>query len=497
MNNKLKFDDNNIITLTDGYKLTHWMDYPDDLQGVFSYYENRVGSKYDSSTFVGLQYYLIKYLEGVVVTPDKIAEAKLLSAGYFGTEDNFNEEMWVHIWEEYEGKLPIRIKAVDEGATVPVNNVLMTIENLDDKCAPLTNALETILMHVWSASNVATIGTYLKKDMISLLMKTHSKSYEECLAIANFMLHDFGFRGVSSVESSAFCGFGHFANFLGTDTLSAVILAMNYYGSSVNDTAFSVPATEHSVMTSKGPDGELDIIRDIIRKHNTGIVSCVADSYSITRFVQEYMPLLKDEILARKPNAIGACKFVVRPDSLRAPDDTPEDQTLWIVEELAKTFGYTVNDFGYKVLNPKIGVLWGDGIGPDGILRIMLKVADAGWDISCLVFGMGGGLLQKHNRDTQRVAIKCSAQKYDGKWVDIQKDPLDKSKKSKKGRVVLGIVAGVGVVTVAEDSEEAKDLVDNEVFKLHLRFESGEIYRRQTLEGIRRLAANMLKQIVT
>jgi nicotinamide phosphoribosyltransferase len=344
----------------------------------------------------------------------------------------FNRKGWEHILNAHGGKLPIRIKAVPEGTVVPVDNVLMTVENLGGKETKwLTNALESILLHVWYPTTVATISYDLKKFFL------------ECKAICSddsfvdFMLHDFGYRGVSSSESAGAGGAAHLVSFKGTDTLPAMRFAIRNYKANLNDLAFSVPATEHSVMTSHGEDGELQLISDLIDRYPTGILSVVCDSYSSTRFVREYCRTLKDKILNRQPNGIGVCKFVVRPDSLRHNYDSPAEQMVDFTRELEDIFGTTINFKGYKVLHPKVGLLWGDGIDPKGIRSICTAVMDAGYSVDHLVFGMGGGLLQKVNRDTERFAFKCSAQERNGSWHKIQKRPLDVSKISKGGRMKL------------------------------------------------------------
>jgi nicotinamide phosphoribosyltransferase len=215
-------------------------------------------------------------------------------------------------------------------------------------------------------------------------------------------------------------------------------LINKYYGVDDYDTAFSVPASEHSVMTALGEEGEIEVMRSLISKYPKGILSVVSDSYNIVRNVTEYLKILKDDILNRTKNSVGVCKYVVRPDSLRWENDTPEDQMLFIYKSLADIFGYTVNNKGHEVLNPKVGIIWGDGIDDEGCRKILEIFKQNKISTECLVFGMGGGLLQKISRDTQRFAFKCSARTDDqGNVINIQKNPMDSSKKSKSGLLKL------------------------------------------------------------
>lgn len=413
---------NNIILKTDSYKLAHWKMYQDKLENVFSYFEMREGAKYREAVFFGLQAIIMKHLDGCRVDNHMIADAKFIVDLHMGP-GVFNEEGWKYIVKEHNGRLPIRICAVPEGSVNPVSTVLMTIEATDPKCAWLVNYLETIISQVWYTSTVATLSREVKRKYSSYMTETLGNTDG-----IDFMLHDFGERGVSSMESAELGGMAHLVNFMGTDTVPALLAAKNFYRANIAALGFSVPATEHSVMTSLGVSGEWKIVGQLIEEFPTGILSVVGDSYDIYNFVSNIMGVdYKDAILARDG------KFVVRPDSNTPTHPEPRDQMVWIYNELWEIFGGTYSDTGYKILNEKVGVLWGDGIDSNGITNILDALFHAGF-ATTNVSGMGGGLLQKVNRDTQRCAIKCSAQLRDGVWYDIQKNPLDQSKKSKTGR---------------------------------------------------------------
>jgi nicotinamide phosphoribosyltransferase len=462
----------NIITKTDSYKLSHWKQYPTNTEGVYSYFESRVGAKYPYTVFFGLQYILQEFMEGQVVTPANLDYAKTLSQAHFG-RPMFNEAGWQHIIDKHDGKLPLRIKAVPEGTPVPVGNVTMTVENTDPECFWLTNALESLLTHVWYSSNVATISRIVKQDIAGFL-----NQWGDGVGPLPFMLHDFGYRGASTDEAAAIGGAGHLVNFQGTDTLVAMELAVDYYNADLETLAFSVPATEHSVMTALGRKGEYNQALRIMRDNPTGIISEVADSYNIYDFVDQVGTTWRDEILARD----GV--FVIRPDSVTTSHRTPEALVVNILQTLDHhLYGFMQrNSKGKRLLPPQIRVLWGDGLDPDQIHNILSNVVAYGYaPENIATFGMGGGLLQKHDRDTQRNAFKSSSQKRDGEWHDVWKDPVDSTKKSKRGRLALYRHDGE-IKTVREQDAGWYNILDTV-------FENGVMTKYQTFDQVRANAA--------
>lgn len=459
----------NLILATDSYKLGHWKQYPSGTLGVYSYLEARQGAQYPQTVFFGLQS-ILKQLTGQVIQSSDIAEAAKLAEAHFGTPDLFNRAGWERIANILGGRLPLRIRAVPEGTVMPVGNVLMTVENTDPACYWLTNALESLLLHVWYPTTVASLSYSVKNMMKSKLRKS-----ADSLDGLPFMLHDFGYRGASSHESAAIGGAGHLLNFMGTDTLPAMELLLRDYNADINNLAFSVPATEHSVMTSLGAAGEMKIVSDLIDAHPAGILSVVADSYNIYRFVDTLGSTFRDRVLARDG------KFVVRPDSITGTHTTPESLMVHLAEQLWSWFGGTINSKGYRVLDPHVGLLWGDGIDPVGIEKILDALIAAGYSAENAVFGMGGGLLQKVNRDTERFAFKSSAQWRNGVWVPVSKNPLDASKASKAGRLKLTARQPHGYATV--NADDPGDDVLRTVFR------DGELLIEDDLETIRNRCA--------
>lgn len=189
----------NILFSADSYKYTHDKMLPNNTQGVYSYFEARKGSKFPKTVFYGLQAILKKYFVGPVITQELINEADYLITRHIGP-GIFNKEGWEYILKKYNGHLPLRIKAVKEGSLIDISNVLMTIENTDDKVPFLTNFAETILTHIWYPITVATTSYYGKLMLTNWLTTTSDKEGEDFNNILNFQLHDFGCRGTEILK---------------------------------------------------------------------------------------------------------------------------------------------------------------------------------------------------------------------------------------------------------------------------------------------------------
>jgi len=391
----------------------------------------------------------------------------------FGRDDVFDKSKFQYILDKHNGYLPVRIKAVPEGTEVSVSNALMTIENTDPNCYWLTNFLETLLMQIWYPSTVATISKEVKKLVVKYFDETAT---EESKAGIDFILNDFGFRGVSSVESAGLGGSAHLINFNGSDTIAASVLAMDYYYSK-EVYGVSVPATEHSIVTLLGEEGEKEIFEHVIDTFPSGIVACVSDSYNIFRACREYWgEELKAKILARD----GV--LVIRPDS-----GDPEMTLLAIFEILFETFGFTTNEKGCKVLPAQVRVLQGDGVNYESIKSIYERLKENKISAENLLFGMGGALLQKLDRDTQKYALKCSYAEIDGADVIVQKRPTEMNakgeitesfKKSKGGR--LKLIKVNGEYKTVQESEYPDH--QNELITV---FENGKLVKEYTFEEVR------------
>lgn len=445
----------NLLTLTDSYKVTHWKQYPEDARTIHSYLECRNHETYGSSVFFGLQYLLRRYLAGRVVTPDLMERARKRFLQHFGSSECFNYEGWNHVAREHGGRLPLSIQAVPEGTEVPVGNVLMTIENTCPECRWVTNYVETLLVQLWYPMVVATNSWHLRRQLERHIERSGSGPVEH-------MLHDFGCRGSTSMESAALGGAAHLVSFTGTDTLPALDLIDTYYA--LDCAGFSVPAAEHSTITAWGEDREEDAYRNMLEQFPTGPVSVVSDSYSLTGALEMWAGPLRDKVLERDG------PLVVRPDSGDPLVQLPE-----VLRRLERGFGATVNPKGYRVLDPHVRVIQGDGVGRDSLGLMCHAVQEAGYSIDNLVFGSGGGLLQKFNRDTLGVALKCCAVTTGSGTRDCYKTAP--GKQSKRGRLKL-VRVGRGFETVP-----ASDPRDNVLTPVFL---NGVVTRHQNFDNIRK-----------
>ena len=421
---------NNLILNSDSYKYSQFNQYPAGTEYVYSYIESRGGS-WDSTVYFGLQAFIKQYLT-TPITQKNIDDAEAIITAH---GEPFNREGWEYILNELGGKLPISIKSAPEGRVIPIRNVLATIVNTDPKCAWLTSFLETALLRaIWYPTTIATNSYESKKIILDYLEKTGDPS------LIDFKLHDFGARGVSSMESAGLGAAAHLINFSGTDTITGILYAREYYNADI--AGFSIPAMEHSTVTSWGKENEVDSYRNMVKQNakQGGIFACVSDSYDIYKACELWGTVLKQDVLD------SGATLVVRPDS-----GNPSEVVVKCLYILEKHFGSTTNSKGFRVLNPAVRILQGDGIDHASIRSILFCMELAGFSADNVAFGQGGALLQIVNRDTMQWAMKCSAigvREYSTDrdhgpfkslvWRDVYKDPVtDSGKRSKRGRVTL------------------------------------------------------------
>ena len=452
-----------IIGLTDSYKVSHAFQYPHNVTNVHSYFESR-GGRWPEVTFFGLQYILKKHFVNARLTKDNLEKASTFFSRHFNNNAIFYERGWKYILNEYGGTPPLSIRAVLEGSTVPVSNVLMTVESTDPNCRWLTSYFETVLVQSWYPSTVCTNSRMSRKLILKYLEDTGDPN------LIDFKLHDFGFRGSTSVESAAIGGASHLVNFKGTDTLAAIELLEEYYGEEM--AGFSVPAAEHSTIPSWGRENEVYAYDNMLTQFPEGLVAVVSDSYDVFNACRNiWGKQLRDKVLSR--NGV----VVIRPDSGNPPDIVPE-----ILDILGEAFGSSLNKKGYRILDPHVRVIQGDGIDHDMIGSVLEAVKDRNWSADNITFGSGGGLLQKVNRDSQKFAFKCSAVCVGDQWRDVSKNPVtDPDKKSKSGRLALIRDVDGTFKTVRLDG----NVLPNQLTEV---FRNGVLLVDQTFEEIRKRA---------
>jgi nicotinamide phosphoribosyltransferase len=321
--------------------------------------------------------------------------------------------------------MPVEINALPEGTVLPPRHVLAQIHNTDPAFPWLVSYLETALLRaIWYPTTVASLSFACKQVIRRALEETS----DDALGQLPFKLHDFGARGVSSLESAMLGGMAHLVNFRGTDTLAALPAARRYYNEPM--AGFSIPAAEHSTITAWGRDGEASAYANMLKQFGKpgGLVAVVSDSYDLFHAIGEiWGGALREQVLATGGT------LVVRPDS-----GHPATIVRQTVALLAEKFGAQRNAKGFDVLNPAVRVIQGDGVDIDSIGEILAELKSAGFAADNVAFGMGGALLQRLDRDTLRFAMKASAIKIGGEWRDVYKAPAtDPDKASKPGRLAL------------------------------------------------------------
>ena len=452
---------NNIILNSDSYKYSMHLQYPPGTETVFSYIESR-GGDWDTTVFFGLQAFIKEYLT-VPVTMAQVEEAKSIIEAH---GEPFNYEGWKYIVEHHQGWLPIKISAVPDGTVIPTKNVLATIVNTDPKCFWLTTFLETALLRaIWYPTTVATQSYHIRQLILKYLEDTGDSN------LIDFKLHDFGARGVSSFESAGIGAASHLVNFLGTDTITGLMFVRRYYGADI--AGYSIPAMEHSTVTSWGRENENAAYSNMLDHYAKAgkILACVSDSYNIYNAVDHiWGEELKDKVIS------SGATVVIRPDS-----GDPATVVVNVVRKLWDKFGGTFNDKGFRVLHPSVRVIQGDGINYASINSILFTLKLAGFSADNVAFGMGGALLQGINRDTLRFAMKCSAIKVNGEWRDVYKDPItDSGKTSKKG--LLKLVRENDTFTTVNHYTNSFDTLTNELGTVYL---NGKLVVDDNFENIR------------
>lgn len=304
------------ILLTDGYKLDHRRQYPEGTEYVYSNWTPRSCAYFpeaeEGAVVFGIQYFIKEYLmkqfqENFFNKPKDVAVAEFrrrvdtfLGPNNVGTK---------HIEELHDlGYLPIRIKALPEGTLCPIRVPALTFINTHPDFFWLTNYFETLISTtLWLPMTSATTARLYKKELIRHARKTGFKDVD-----LNFLIHDFSMRGMAGVEAAIMSGMGHMTSFCGSETIPAIGALEEYYNANAEREliAATIPATEHSVMCAGGKEDELETFRRLITKvYPTGFVSIVSDTWDFWKVMTEYLPKLKDEILARDG------RLVIRPDS--------------------------------------------------------------------------------------------------------------------------------------------------------------------------------------
>lgn len=486
----------NPATAIDGYKVDHRRQYPDNTEVVFSNLTARTTRREytDQLVFFGLQYFIKSFLiknwdeEFFKQLKEEVTRKFSRRINNYLGPNNVGTQ---HIADLHDlGYLPIKIMALPEGSVYSLKVPCLVIFNTDERFFWLTNYLETILStNVWGMCTSATTAHEYKKILTAYALETDGG-----LDFVNWQGHDFSFRGMFGAEAAAMSGAAHLLSFTGTDTIPAIDFLEDYYGanSDLELVGGSVAATEHSVMCAGGMDNELETFRRLIQDiYPSGIVSIVSDSWDFWQVMTDFTVKLKSQILAREG------KVVFRPDTgcpvkmicgdAEASVGSPEYKGA--IECLWEVFGGSETKQGYKILDPHVGLIYGDSITIERAKAICAGLKAKGFASTNVVFGIGSYTYQYVTRDTDGFAVKATFAKISGEDREIFKAPKtgDGSKKSAKGLVAV------------HKNEEGKFYLKDQVSWDEVNncefvpvFENGKLLNEVTLAEVRaRLAATI------
>jgi nicotinamide phosphoribosyltransferase len=505
----------NPFLLTDGYKISHHKMYPKGTTLVYSNFTPRSNKwspmQEDHVVVFGVQFAIMHIHEIFSASffrrnkAEVIDEIKREYSAYVGAD--YDTTHIEKLWDL--GYLPIEVKSLPEGTLCPIGVPLLTIKNTHPEFFWVTNFLETLISNLlWKPITSATIARGYKKILLQWALKTDSANKD----FVNFQGHDFSMRGMDSPLAAAASGAGHLTSFLGSDTLPAIhFLRKYYYATGAGNLCYSVPASEHSVMCAGEQEKEVDTFRYLMSQYPEGILSIVSDTWDLWKVCTEILTELRLEILERKG------KVVIRPDSGDPISiicgDTSESRFLTshsqaikkgVVELLWDIFGGTINEQGYKVLDPHIGVIYGDSITLERADTICRRLEEKGFASTNCVFGIGSFTYQYNTRDTYGFAMKATYVEIKGKCLNIneddtanpyecdnctcttsrniQKDPVTSSginKKSATGLLRVDNVAGNYVLRQEQTWEQEKG------GELKTVYENGHFVRFEFLSEIR------------
>ena len=485
----------NPLLLTDGYKVDHRRQYPQNTTLVYSNWTPRKSriEDIDEVVFFGLQYFLKKYVledfrDHFFAKPkDEVVQR------YARRINNYLGENLVgtdHIAALHDlGYIPMVFKALPEGASVPVRVPMFTMYNTLPEFFWLTNYFETLLSTtVWLPCNSATIAREYRK-----VLDHYAEETSSIPGFVDWQGHDFSMRGIGGLEGAVLSGAGHLLSFSGTDTIPSIDFLEYYYGADSDKELVggSVAATEHSVMSMGTNGGEFNTFKRLITEvYPKGIVSIVSDTWDLWKVLTEYLPSLKQEVLARDG------KLVIRPDSgdpvkiiCGDPEGKTPEERAGVIRLLWDVFGGQVNAKGYKELDPHIGAIYGDSITLERAKEICLGLKENGFASTNVVLGIGSFTYQYNTRDTFGFAMKATYGEVNGSPREIYKDPVtdDGTKKSARGLIKIELRNGVYSLKDQVSWEEEQQGELKEVFR------DGKLLLDQTLDDSRKRIKTQLK----
>lgn len=454
---------NNQLFKTDSYKATQYnmgfdSEFNEDglkerMIGMYASVEPRKGAR-DSHVIVAGVQAVAQELASIRVNMDDVKDAIVFYTAHFSTPSHdgryhFNPLPWVKTVLAYGGCLPLEFKAIPEGTIVPIAVPLCTIENTDPDCAQLVSHVEGWLQKaIWYPTTVATNALGYSKAIKFALRQTTTD--EVTNGWLPFALQDFAYRGCASEDAARIgCGAVLYVT-MGSDTVHAVENMMRTMGNG-QMLGYSVAAIEHNQAMMQGREGEFKQVKRVLKAYPNGLLSYVADTYDMRNFVEKISSgELRDLIMARDGT------FVIRPDSCFLNEDGTEMSPAETVSTLFAILDKNLKDViklnpkGFKVLDSHYKVIYGDGLNIPKITAILARMVQDGWCVSNIVFGVGGNLAQRIDRDTERFAMKASEETFrvedvEGNvWTEVRNVCKETpGKQSKKGRFHIANVDGV------------------------------------------------------
>lgn len=548
--------------LSDFYKQSHRIQYPENTELVYSNFTPRSGKYYkgelDKVVFFGLQYFIKNVLidtfneEFFNQTLDKVlSDYKRIIKNCLFVENPDTS----HIESLHKlGYLPLEVKALDEGSLVNYQIPVLTVVNTLPEFFWLTNYIETAMSaDLWMLSNNATLA-YEYKQICNKYADITCDNKEHL----PFQCHDFSFRGMPGIESATASGMSHLLSFQGTDTVPSIMALEYYYDADVTKelVGCSIAASEHSVMCSGGKEDEYGTYKRFITElYPIGLVSIVSDTWDFFGVLTNILPRLKSDIMSRDGKVVirpdsgnpsdiicGAYDLIITEEELKIikntegriftkeeykrnnkiynilsnhiykdtftedskfvfkdktgkyykiyydnfygscslGDEIAEVEFKGAIELLWETFGGTVNEKGYKVLDPHIGLIYGDSITLERAEEIFKRLEAKGFASSNVLYGVGSFSYCFNTRDSQGWAMKATYVEVNGQGRDIFKQPkTDSGKNSAKGLLRVEKLNNDYILHDQQSWEQEKQSELTTVFK------DGVLTKQTTLAEIR------------
>jgi len=503
----------NPFLATDGYKTGHHLMYPEGTVTVYSNFTPR-SNKYAP---MGIEEVVSFGQQLIMIKIHNMFKYNFFAKPKFEVCNEIATELSMYLGGSYDVThiealhdlqyLPIKVKALPEGTLVPMRVPVLTIVNTLPEFYWLTNFLETLISNLlWKPMTSATIAHTYKKNLRKWALKTH----KENVGFVDYQGHDFSMRGMDSLDAVVASSLGHATSFMGSDSLPCIYGGRYYYGED-GTVVVSVNATEHAVMSAGSEEDEVGTFKRLMETFPTGILSVVSDTWDLWKVITKYLPALKEEILARDG------KLVIRPDSgdpvdiicgtaphtsTKTYEDGREAQHKGVIELLWDLFGGTINEQGYKVLDPHIGAIYGDSITLERAEAICERLEKKGFASTNVVLGIGSFTYQFNTRDTFGFAMKATFVEVEEAFLatpestewgmrtvgkEIFKDPVTDSGLKKSAKGLLRVEEG----TIGSTEERTYVLFDQVSWEgeaegaLQVIYEDGMRKNMTTLSKIR------------